>query len=93
MIAEYVEAVIEGMAHYLPEPSLADDTTDLDPDWPDTQAEVKKKGNKIEWSYWVWFCSKIGQDFKAQTIRSMIALQKCWLKENGIEIGEGESDI
>ena len=42
-LQEYVVAVLEGMNHYLPEPAVADSGVDLDPEWPDTQAEVKKK--------------------------------------------------
>lgn len=42
-ILQYVEAVIDGMAHYLQPPGSKDDEKDLDPEWPDTQKEVKKK--------------------------------------------------
>lgn len=42
-LADYVAAVLDGMSHYLPAPAVRDEGMDLDPDWPDTQAEVKKK--------------------------------------------------
>jgi hypothetical protein len=42
-LKEYIDAVIEGMAAYLPEPEAVDHGQNLDEDWPDTQSEVKKK--------------------------------------------------
>jgi len=43
-LKEYIDAVIEGMEAYLPEPEIQDHGKNLDEDWPDTQAEIKKKG-------------------------------------------------
>lgn len=42
-LKEYIDAVIEGMEAYLPEPEIQDHGKNLDEDWPDTQAEIKKK--------------------------------------------------
>ena len=39
----YVVAVLDGMVHYFPEPETHDPGANLDPEWPDTQKEVKKK--------------------------------------------------
>ena len=46
LLAEYVACVLDGMTQYLPKPMIHDDGADLDPEWPDTQAEVKKKTSK-----------------------------------------------
>lgn len=43
-LKEYIDAVIEGMQAYLPEPEIQDHGQNLDEDWPDTQSQVKKKG-------------------------------------------------
>lgn len=93
-LTQYVAAVLDGMSHYLPPPTVADNEENLDPDWPDTQAEARKKGLRIDWGYWIHFCNKIGREFRGQTMRSMLALQRLWLKEQGIEIDDsGESDL
>ena len=42
-LKEYIDAVVEGMEAYLPEPEFYDHGGNLDEDWPDTQSEVKKK--------------------------------------------------
>jgi hypothetical protein len=42
-LAEYVTAVMDGMANYFADSDMKDTGDDLDPEWPDTQAEVKKK--------------------------------------------------
>ena len=42
-LKEYIDAVVEGMEAYLPEPEFYDHGENLDEDWPDTQSEVKKK--------------------------------------------------
>lgn len=42
-LKEYIDAVIEGLQAYLPEPEIHDHGQNLDEDWPDTQAEIKKK--------------------------------------------------
>ncbi len=39
----YINAVIQGVASYLPEPEIKDSGNNLDESYPDTQAEVKKK--------------------------------------------------
>lgn len=43
-LQEYIDAVVEGLEAYLPEPEIQDHGKNLDEDWPDTQAEIKKKG-------------------------------------------------
>lgn len=42
-LQEYVQAVLDGMVHYFPEPETHDVGENLDPEWPDTQKDVKKK--------------------------------------------------
>jgi hypothetical protein len=42
-LKEYIDAVLSGMTAYLPEPEVTDHGQNLDEDWPDTQAEIKKK--------------------------------------------------
>lgn len=43
-LLDNMNAVIDGITHYLPEPDgHVDSGKDLDEDWPDTQAELKKK--------------------------------------------------
>lgn len=42
-LKEYIDAVIEGMEAYLPEPEIQDHGQNLDESWPDTQSQVKKK--------------------------------------------------
>lgn len=42
-LTEYLDAVNEGINHYLPDPTIDDDLEDLDESYPDTQAEIKKK--------------------------------------------------
>jgi hypothetical protein len=42
-LKEYIDVAITGMAAYLPEPEITDQGQNLDEEWPDTQAEVKKK--------------------------------------------------
>ena len=44
-LPSYINAVLDGMSHYLPEPTDKDQGENLDPDWPDTQEELKKKGS------------------------------------------------
>ncbi len=44
-LAAYVTAVMDGMAHYMPDPEIKDTGKDLDDAWPDTQAELKKKAS------------------------------------------------
>lgn len=44
-LKEYIDAVIEGMKAYLPEPEIQDHGQNLDEGWPDTQSQVKKKGS------------------------------------------------
>lgn len=44
-LAGYIDAVIDGIKHYLPEPE-GNDPQKLDEEWPDTQAELKKKKSK-----------------------------------------------
>lgn len=39
----YINAVLEGILHYLPDHSAQDAGENLDPEWPDTQEEQKKK--------------------------------------------------
>ena len=54
----------------------------------------KKKDIKTDWGYWIWFCQKNQISFLAQTMRSIQALYRCALREQGIEIDEsGESDL
>lgn len=43
-LKQYIDAVIEGMKAYLPDPEIQDHGQNLDEGWPDTQSEVKKKG-------------------------------------------------
>jgi len=48
-LADNITAVLEGMAACLPEPEgNIDSGKDLDEDWPDTQAELKKKESLTE---------------------------------------------
>lgn len=42
-LESYVQAVFDGMVHYFPDSDKKDPGVDLDPDWPDTQQEIKKK--------------------------------------------------
>jgi len=42
-LEQYVLAVASGMSHYMPDSEVLDNGKDLDEEWPDTQAEVKKK--------------------------------------------------
>lgn len=40
---QYFNAVLDGMNKYLPVPKVLDSGENLDPEWPDTQDELKKK--------------------------------------------------
>jgi len=42
-LKQYIDAVVEGLEAYLPEPEIQDHGKNLDEDWPDTQSEIKKK--------------------------------------------------
>lgn len=42
-LAFYVNAVLDGMIHYVPEAESKDNGENLDTEWPDTQSQVKKK--------------------------------------------------
>ncbi len=48
-LLDNMNAIIEGMAAYLPEPEgHIDSGKDLDERWPDTQGELKKKESSTE---------------------------------------------
>ena len=89
---EYVDVVLDGLRHYLPPPQVQDDGQNLDEDWPDTQAEVRKRGpvQCTDWGQWYRFArTEYGmtrEEFLDTTQRELHGLDMQRLVDRGVVI-------
>jgi len=88
-VTECIDAALQGIKAYLPEPEIKDSGKNLDESYPDTQTEKNqdKKGTRYDWGYWFWFAkSKLNmtaKEFAETTQRAIYEQYKRYWTDRG----------